>query len=244
MAVNLDTALRLCRAAGAAYGSPGEWVLDVRSTHSRFKKFTHVAHNSTCFVASNQSEVIISFKGTSTVTDVLADVAILPTADGVHGGWYLYVKALEPELKGELEKVLGDTRKKVYITGHSLGGAMAQIYARIFVNTFRMTPEVYAFSSPACFTSHVAAQYNSIFTSSWRVFAAGDPLVSVFNSIYTHTANAAEIAEDGTIQYSSTGEFSVQLSQHKVSTLYSYIKKAIDVKTGHEPGMTHFYIHH
>lgn len=77
------------------------------------------------------SFVVVAFRGTSTDVDVKSDVEWKPytypgTSISVHGGFYRYYQGLRDQLMG----ILGTTKKKLYLTGHSLGSGVALICAR------------------------------------------------------------------------------------------------------------------
>ena len=77
------------------------------------------------------SFIVVAFRGTSTDVDVKSDVEWKPytypgTSISVHGGFYRYYQGLRDELLG----ILGTTKKKLYLTGHSLGSGVALICAR------------------------------------------------------------------------------------------------------------------
>lgn len=225
MAFSIDKAKKLCRAAGAAYGNDQAWQNELRLTHPNFTLHTHLTHGAQCIVAGNSADVIISFRGTSTVTDILSDLTILP-AGGIHAGFKAWVETLRPEIEENIVNLFKSGRKTVHITGHSLGGCMAQIYARLFVERFEQTPIVYAFSSPACFTAEVASNFDALIPNSWRVYAEEDPFVFALNAIYTHTRKVAELNEMGQILFEPTSYVRYNVTKHSVSVLYQYLVKA------------------
>lgn len=101
-------------------------------------------------VAKDRNDLWFAFRGTepSKINDVLADLNMIKAAavagGKVHGGFQKEVNDLWMDVLSELEhndqlKV----RKDVYMTGHSLGAAMATISAT------RYTPEeLFTFGSP------------------------------------------------------------------------------------------------
>ncbi len=89
------------------------------------------------FIAGGPEHIIISFRGTETnLVDMLTGTWAQPMslADGVpgmvHGGFAATFHGLWPELKGKLALLRRDyPEAKVWITGHSMGGAMAVMAA-------------------------------------------------------------------------------------------------------------------
>ena len=105
------------------------------------------------FVAANDRHVIVIFRGTSSVKDLQVDLSSVrrPEQDsngGVHSG---FQSALDDVWKGRVEpavtRMLGD--KDLYVGGHSLGAALAQLAAyRLTVRTKLPVTAVYTFGSP------------------------------------------------------------------------------------------------
>ena len=103
-----------------------------------------------CHIFWDEADYIIAFRGTEPdeLSDVLADLNALPVR-GVSGGW------VHKGFQGELDKVWNTIARhreehkslKLYITGHSLGGAMATLAASRF-NLIDNVECLYTFGSP------------------------------------------------------------------------------------------------
>ena len=82
-----------------------------------------------CLILENENEIIVAIRGTADFQDVKSDIDIHHTNDNllgeVHEGFYEQMKKLEPTIVSALENV--SSTKKIYITGHSLGGAIAKL---------------------------------------------------------------------------------------------------------------------
>jgi triacylglycerol lipase len=87
------------------------------------------------YVLSDKTDVIIACRGTepSELSDVLADLKIFPVkhhvAGRVHRGFYAEYNKVIPGIKEALSKHNKKGDKTVWVTGHSLGGAMAVLVA-------------------------------------------------------------------------------------------------------------------
>ena len=103
------------------------------------------------YVLENADEIVICFRGTEPdeFSDIKADLNALPDR-GQSGGW------VHNGFQEELNKIWNDVRdisaklcennpKKIYITGHSLGGAMATLAAS---RLKYVTSALYTFGSP------------------------------------------------------------------------------------------------
>ena len=105
---------------------------------------------------ANDSDIVIAFRGTepNEWNDVKADLdatkALAETVGHVHRGFKKEVDDIWPELKKMLVSHKSNLDKKLWFTGHSLGGAMASICAgRCLLSTIDTRPEeVHTFGSP------------------------------------------------------------------------------------------------
>ena len=104
------------------------------------------------YILGNEHDTIVAYRGTEATdwNDIRADLkvwkVVAETVGKVHGGFKDEVDHLWPEL----EKALATNEKPLYFTGHSLGGAMAQICAaRCTLAAIESKPlEVQTFGSP------------------------------------------------------------------------------------------------
>ncbi len=105
---------------------------------------------------ANAADIVIAFRGTepNEWNDIKADMdatkALAETVGHVHRGFKKEVDDLWPELEQMLLSNKGNLAKKLWFTGHSLGGAMASICAgRCLLSHIDTQPEqVHTFGSP------------------------------------------------------------------------------------------------
>lgn len=105
---------------------------------------------------SNDNDIVIAFRGTepNEWNDIKADMdakkALAETAGHVHRGFKKEVDDLWPQLEEMLLSHKQNLSKKLWFTGHSLGGAMASICAgRCLLAHIAIEPEqVQTFGSP------------------------------------------------------------------------------------------------
>jgi len=103
------------------------------------------------FVVWNQTRVILAFRGTKGFKDMKTDLLIrrkrVPwVAGGVHRGFSAALDAVWTQVESSLEDGLGG--RKLFITGHSLGAALAQLAAIRLHGSGKTITSVYAFGSP------------------------------------------------------------------------------------------------
>lgn len=99
----------------------------------------------------NETEAFVSFKGTSSLSDVIADINYVKVDDTYdipgkfHKGFHDLIL-----LDGTVEKIFNSIPlniKKIYITGHSLGAALATIFYA-YAKTQNIETELITFGSP------------------------------------------------------------------------------------------------
>jgi triacylglycerol lipase len=133
------------------------------------------------FIIESKREIIISFRGTEDITDFFKDVELIqvnfpfvPQVGKTHNGFTkVYRKLVRNNIIDTLINL--SNRKKLYITGHSLGGALATLCALdVAVNTKFKQPILYTFGSPRVGNATFVSSYNSIIEESIRVENAYD----------------------------------------------------------------------
>ncbi len=121
-----------------------------------------------CAFRYDRETVYVAFRGTepTELSDILADIKAWPTESDTEG-------SVHAGFKGHLDKIYEDVHKYVYgravskkrdtlvITGHSLGAAMATIFAsRIRQSGYKV--ELYTYGSPRVGTTSWADQFKDI----------------------------------------------------------------------------------
>ena len=123
------------------------------------------------------STALVAIRGTKTVWEWIGDFEAAPVpwfvtpADGdAHMGFQLTYEHLCSSLRGLLRQGCAGV-KKVLVTGHSLGGALAAMAAfDIFANLgLGVTPEVYTFAGPRVVSPGFAALVTGALPTFWRV---------------------------------------------------------------------------
>ena len=119
------------------------------------------------FVVANDRHVIVSFRGTSSVMDLKVDLSSVrkPEKDSngrVHSGFQSAVDEVWSEdVEPAVASMLGE--KDLYVGGHSLGAALAQLAAyRLTVRTKHRVNAVYAFGSPLVGDARFVEAYDDL----------------------------------------------------------------------------------
>ena len=83
------------------------------------------------FIASNDTTVVVAFRGTKSFTNFLTDAKFIRKridSDGqsfAHRGFVTALEAVYASIENKIKPDIGE--KELYITGHSLGGALATL---------------------------------------------------------------------------------------------------------------------
>lgn len=197
-------------AAGIAYSSPEacqQW-----SRNHGFSDFQFLSVADTqAFVARNADILLVSFRGTepNQAADWLTDAKCrhLPwdhPKGRVHEGFYQSLKGVWPAsgAAGTLPKLLAERgNRKVWITGHSLGGALAELCAAQAFFVARVPVEgVYTFGQPRVGDNEFANEVNQKLGS--RIFHVINdrdivPRVPLFGMRFRHYGRQVFFSHDG-----------------------------------------------
>ena len=137
--------------SGLAYGEPSEVNKKFRKHGFYDTKFCN-KRGAQCYVVWNDTDAVICFRGTEPkeMSDIKADLnAIqkqgLHNKGDVHGGFQGEINKIWDLI---IEKVNELKNHKIYITGHSLGGAMATICAKRLQEQKVEVQCLYTYGSP------------------------------------------------------------------------------------------------
>jgi len=133
------------------------------------------------FVLESADTVIAAFRGTATaidwITDVIARQRKFPYAKNAgwtHQGFTDVYASLRSGLRAALSRARAG-EKRLYVTGHSLGGALATLCALdLAAGPVPLSPIVYTFGAPRVGDAAFAAAYNRQVGHSHRVYNSYD----------------------------------------------------------------------
>lgn len=105
------------------------------------------------YMAYNDSIIVIAFRGTNSLQNAKTDLNVLPRCIYpsmlVHGGFLAALNTVYSNVKEELQKIPNFNDKQLYITGHSLGGALASLLAfRLKLVHYIAHPTLYTYGCP------------------------------------------------------------------------------------------------
>jgi triacylglycerol lipase len=128
-------------------------------------------------VFGNAGALVIAFRGTDplVIADWIADLTVLPQHPDVHAGFAAALAAVWPQLTALLREELG--AKQLFITGHSLGAALAVLAARRAHDEGFEVDAVYAFGMPRAGNRDFSDAYAPLNDLTYR-FVYGDDIVA------------------------------------------------------------------
>ena len=134
---SLRTGYYLARCSLAAYGGAGNWPEPLALGDS-IQNFQCGAFHG--FVATQKNMAIVAFRGTESIGNALTDAKTALIRHGlfpglVHLGFCRAADAVYPAVRVLVHAL--DRRLPIWVTGHSLGGAMATLVAH------RLAPRVF-----------------------------------------------------------------------------------------------------
>jgi triacylglycerol lipase len=176
---------------------------------------------SQCRVGTNDDHIVLAFRGTESPTSIdglkdwfLADamnLLILPegrlgtdlAAAGVDARFHKgFVDALGSIWDPIVEAVESETKKKerpLWVTGHSLGGAMALLAAWLFKRKFVNVHQVYTYGAPMIGNKVASAAFDKAFPEKvYRFVNLSDPVpllptMSLVANDYVHCEKAMDL---------------------------------------------------
>lgn len=142
-------------------------------------------------VFANDRVVILSYRGTTPGQDFWTDLstALIPAPEGwgdhalVHAGFLgafeSVIDEIEPHVLAEIED-----GKRLWITGHSLGGALATLSAMHFAANDTPVEAVHTWGSPRVGDGFFQSAYaqQGLSDRSWRWIMEGDPIPAFVES--------------------------------------------------------------
>lgn len=151
-----ELATRLAGISNAAYSSGKAFVHKLRTLGMDDWKYEFMTKdNAQCYVvwSDKEKEIYIAWRGTEPgeYKDVLADLKIKKVLnfDGfkVHRGFKGYVDKLYDQVESRVERVIKGKWFKIFVTGHSLGGASALICTNRLESKFHVEA-CYTYGAP------------------------------------------------------------------------------------------------
>ena len=197
---SMRTALSLARASDLAYeeeekvrAAVREWGLEPTAIFDR--------NDTEGFIAGNDQLLVLAFRGTVNLADWLRNLKIIrrDTPIGkVHGG---FKQGLEAVWQVDVEPVLrraAERGQKVWITGHSLGGALATL-AAAWCHEWADVRGVYTYGQPLVGNKRFASLFNDALLDRFHRFVNNRDIVTKVPPapMFSHVDKRIQLDKDG-----------------------------------------------
>ena len=200
---DLGNACQLAAAADLVYASGAiiermaidEWGMRSVSFHD--------VSGTQAFVAANDELVLVSFRGTEPdqltdwITDARVELVAGPLGGRVHAGFYDALSHVWQQVTNRVHELTGDGRRRLWVTGHSLGAALATLATARWLDTGRQVQGLATFGQPRTGDELFARNFNFAFKPyAYRIVNHNDLVTRVPPQAfgYSHT---------GTFKYST-----------------------------------------
>ena len=141
------------------------------------------------FIGTIGNDIFVVIRGTKTPLEWFDDFAAEPTPFTPSGqswgktghGYARLFNDLSPQILQLLGsyKAGGGSLNSIYVTGHSLGAALAHLTAAAIAAEFGVKPVTYTFSGPRAGDSSFAAATRAAGLETWRIFNTEDIVPTV-----------------------------------------------------------------
>ena len=213
----------LCRACQLAYFSEAKGVQGFRDDLGLSAKLLSV-DNTQVYVAESPDHLVIAFRGTEDPTSIdglkdwlLTDamnLLVVPegrlghdlSAAGVgakfHKGFVDAIAEIWEPLRVEVETKMKQADRPLWITGHSLGGALALLAAWLLKRRFIPVHQIYTYGAPMVGNQKASDAFNREFKGTiFRYVSGRDPVpklpgLSLVANEFTHVESAKILGSD------------------------------------------------
>lgn len=114
-------------------------------------------------VIEHKDYICLAFRGTNETKDWIDNInafSVKALFGEFHRGFYNSVEDLWHEIEQKIDAIRQERKKPLFITGHSLGGAMASIAASILIHEDKPFTSVYTFGQPRALTQSTSRIFN------------------------------------------------------------------------------------
>ena len=191
-------------------------------------------------LVEHQDFLCMVFRGTNELADWLDNINAFATKElfgEFHRGFWNSVEDVWEVINNRFRHLQGQRRRPLFITGHSLGGAMATIAAAKLVHEDKPFTSVYTFGQPRALTRETALIFNSACQARFFRFHNNNDIVTRVPSRlmgYSHIGSYLYITEEKEI-HREVG-FWFRFVDYVDGALSALKEKGIDAIEDHDMG--------
>jgi len=163
------------------------------------------------FLAARQDAIVLAFKGSENILDWATNLDCIQIEDNgaqVHRGFMQALEKAWPTIRESLQKILERKKRKIWVTGHSLGGALAMLATRRLLMDMKIDQiETHTFGQPRVGDKAMCRQITSTF---YRFAYTSDPITffPLWAMSYSHAGTLKDIGITGKIHEDASHWFS------------------------------------
>lgn len=206
--LNYNNAYVMALFALLAYESDKD-AIRIGKTHGWKVEFVDIKETDTqALVATNEKAIIVAFRGTESLEDGITDLSSSRVAHPlgtVHEGFSQAFHSSKFKLVEAINK--HRIKQPIWVTGHSLGAALATL-ATAYLQSQKMKPKfLYTFGSPRVGNPTFAKRFNKLFKgTSFRFRNNQDVVTSVpLPKMFAHVGEPLYFEDDGDVYRGMTG---------------------------------------
>lgn len=200
------------------------------------------------YIATAQDRIYLAFRGTQTVSEWAKNVkfaqveyTFVTNSGKTHQGFTeTYGSIREPIVASINNLLISGSYSTLYVTGHSLGGALAVLAAPELRERTSLTPVMYNFAGPRVGDPTFQKRYDEFVTNSWRTVNTNDPVPDLppqkvlipkdgndFQEVsYTHVSAEHKITFGSPVN--DLGDIAVISSNHSMCNYYNLLCDSTD----------------
>ncbi len=150
----------------------------------------------------HEDYLCMAFRGTDEILDWIDNINAFSKQEmfgHFHTGFYNSLEDIWSDINKSYEKLLQDKKRPIFITGHSLGGAMAAIAAAKFIHKDKPFTSVYTFGQPRAMTRETCRLFNAECKGRFFRFQNNNDIVTRIPARimgYSHVGECLYISEE------------------------------------------------
>lgn len=157
--------------------------------HLTMKFISDMKTNADVLLIKNVDSNFIIFRGTESFSDWITNFNLCKN-DCIHSGFLKQYKSVELEIYTFINKNL-----KTYISGHSLGGALATVCAYLLTDIEKY---IYTFGAPRVGNEEFKSEFNCIVNNYYRFKYKNDIVTMIPKIKYRHTCQCIKLTDHNT----------------------------------------------